>query len=429
MSEFDLELARSRVEGILRVGRRKIFKKLIVPVSAHLGSIVTISVAWFMRTGSFQFSTDYWADWVIAGFLVFVACSGVRIVLDNVTVQREMTVNRAELTDLLSIARADAELSVLNIGGDLSWLQDDFLALSAVRRFKPELKFRIYYDRSRVSGKMTQLIADTYSLGIDLIPYPHPVSPSIRCMLVDREVRDNCRVYVYSHARIPTVGEPRNKHLFLWQVFGPESLFIMEGLSALVETLEATQTHPIRIGISGLNNVGKTQLSTKLRDTLDGKYRVKLFPDQFRISGSGTTVEDNYIILFSQLMNEANGSADICIFDRTVVDNLCFLRLRSGNNNKVYQALAPKIANFIKNYDLIVHVRKSEEDFTHDSTRVTGAHRKFVGDVLDEFFSTYAIPTREIVLDVVNFHTSLEQATQDLAEEVEQIHHRKRVSE
>lgn len=415
---FDLGQAKSRAEALARNRKIRSVRTLVLPLVAHVASIATLLGLWFMRGGSFKFSPGSWTDWTVVTLLVLALASGLRLVLAELRRPSRLTVNRSELTDLVAVSRAEAELSVVNLGGDLSWLPSDLPALRSIKISRPDLRVRVFYHRSRVPREMSPILAEAEGLGIDFVPYPEGVDPSIRCMLIDREIPDNVRLHVYRRLETPLVGQPPSRQPFIWEEFGQNSEFIISAMSAFVDALESMKPAPIKIGISGLNNVGKTTLATRLRDLISKKYSVRLVGDQFRIAGGGTSLRDNYIILLSQLMSEVENGAEVCVFDRTSIDNLCFLRARTGADDIVYQTLAPRIAVAAERYDMIFFVERSNDGYSTPTRCLTGEERLIVHRTMSEFFTTYDIPRIGIKVDPGRFEESIEEAANRMCSNV-----------
>ena len=418
MNQFNLLTAKKRAKTLNRHRKFCGLRNILIPITAYIGSIITIFCAWFMRTGSFQFQATEWTDWIISLLLALTTYSGVHMLIKNLSTSPSFVIKRKDLINLLAVAKTEADLSVANIGGDLSWLKDDFQIIKEVKRKRPGLKMQIYYDRSRVPKQMIRLINQLIDIGIDLVPYPVSISPSIRCMLIDRETPENCHVCIYPRFKTPPIGEPRSEHMFLWQEFGPESPLIINSICALVKLIDNRTKSTFRLGISGINNVGKTQLSKKLRDIISSKFKVMLFMDQFRITGENTSIQNNYAILLSQLMNEHYKDSEICIYDRTLLDNFCFLCIRSGSCDSVYQNLAKEVAEAMNNFDLIIDVTKSREDYSMSTTHVTGEERKAIRCLLTKFYATHNIDKMDVVIDVEHFEQSIHDAAIKIAAKV-----------
>src|ERR1700694_91294 len=110
----DLDLSLARAQRILNRRWRRAFPGLLLPIAAYIASIVTISLAYFARSGRFQFEKTSLIDWIIAGVLVFVAAAGGWQIRRERRASPGIIVNRDELTDLVTLTRHEATRSVVN---------------------------------------------------------------------------------------------------------------------------------------------------------------------------------------------------------------------------------------------------------------------------------------------------------------------------
>ncbi|MBA7550884.1 hypothetical protein ES705_43413 [subsurface metagenome] len=265
------------------------------------------------------------------------------------------------------------------------------------------------------------MIKDLNSLGIEFFSYPFSISPFLKCIFVDRGNLENRRLYTIAHHKSPKIGEPREQHPFILKEYGPEPSFEIESINALITTLESIQMSPIKIGISGVNNVGKTRIATMLRDCLNEKFKVQFFADQFFLSGNGTNIKDNYVILCSQLLEKEDPTADICIYDRTLVDNLCFMMLRD-REDCLYRELFSLFAQIVKNYDLIVDVHRADDDYSTDTRLLKGPDRIVIRKSLDSFFKTYDLHKLDVFTDTKSLEKSINQIVTMLYDRISSIY-------
>jgi hypothetical protein len=426
MSLFDLDLARDRVRRISSRARTKRLWSSVIPLTAHFGSLVTLSSVWFFRTGKFQFQPSRWSDWLVLIVLLFIAFAGVRLLFIEWRSPNRTTVTRRDLYDLIAVAQADADRSAAMIGGDISWMAEMFPALSSLRQNRPNLRLSVYYDKSRVAPSTGELANQLEDLGTQFIPYPSTVSPALKCTLIDKETLESARLYAYARARAPIPEGKREDHLFFWQEYGPESVAFLQAIASLINVLDAASHSPIRIGIFGVNNVGKTRLASAMRDALGKRHRVQLVPDQFRVAHGSRDIDDTYHVLLAQLLSEPGGSSEVCIFDRTLLDNFCFLLLRSRNREKIYRSLSGAVAHEMRKFDLLLNVRREDGDYSADTTFVTGAERAQISKELDAFIEAYDFQSVGLFIDWRRFQESLDRALADSLERVNAVIRRRR---
>jgi len=426
--DFDIAAAIARAKKLSSKGKIRALRTILIPVTAHLGSIITISFAWFMRSGSFLFRTDSLMDWTFALLILIIAYSGIRVIVSGLTAKRRFYVKRSDMVDLNVAARDKAEVSVDIVGGDLSWLQEDFSALASYKRLKASITTKVFYDKSRISSSRLQQIEQLDSIGVHLIPYPEGISSPVKCMFIDKDLEENRRLYVYSRLASASVGQPRNLDRFKWEEFDSESSALLNSVSAFLDTVNFMYKEPIRISISGANNVGKTSLAKALRDALATRFNVILYIDAFRSTGSGTTLEDNLLALVSQILDAQETESDVAIYDRTFVDTLCYLCLKTSDGARIYNLLAPKLASLLRGFSLIIDVKRRSDDYQDSTTLVTAEDRRFIRNKLDQFFETYAISKFEVILDYERFDESVQEQVVQLTDQVIAIGQERKIS-
>jgi hypothetical protein len=427
MSNFDLEAAKVRARKVFRRRKwRRVFE-LVIPVTTHLGSVVTIAVAWFARTGSFKFDAAALSDWGAGLLALTVSLGGFYLIRKSLPAPSEMIVTRDELSVLLAVARSNATQSIHIVAGDLSWLADDLQSIIAIKSERPALHIYIHYDRHRVSRKEVKDIQELDRNGVRLLPH-NDQSLTTRFTIIDIMDSSTHRAYTYEHARIPGVTEPRSKNQFTWKEFGPDSLVVIRAFCAIIELLRRAPVEPLRIGISGVNNVGKTSLANELRLVLSADFKVHLVPDQFRLVNDGASFDGSVAILLAELIgSEIPNDTEIVIYDRTLLDNLLFLRVRSDQDD-LYREIVKPIVSVIKTYDLIIYVKRSMENFSARTSHVLARDRHRVQDMFVECFSIYDIPHREISMRLESFDTDVREAAATLSKEVRDIYQRRRIA-
>ena len=428
MSAFDFDAASKRASNVLRKAGYRRASLLLLPITTHLSSIATLSVAWFARGGSFQFNASAIADWGAVGLAILVGVGGIDLIRRALPPTTEMVLSRDELGDLLAVARSDADISIHIVAGDLSWLPDDLDSLIAIKTRKPSLRITVHYDRDRVAKSEVGNIETLSNKGIVLRPYTDIPTLTSRFTLIDIEDQGTTRVFTYDHARVPNALEPRGENRFLWRAFGPHSTIAISAFSTVISMLRRTQPEPIRIGISGVNNVGKTSLANALRAELSGQFKVHLIPDQFRHVSGGATVNGSIAILLSELARApSEDDADVVIYDRTILDNLIFLRLRAQADD-VYNALIKPIVTIVKSLDLIVYVKPADGAFSAGTTFVSANDRQRISEFFDECLAAYDITHQEVALGAGTFTADVRGAAQKVATTAREIYHRKRIA-
>lgn len=428
MSMFSLSEARQSVKKHYRNQKVASLRRAVIPITAHLGSVGTIFTMYFFRTGSFTFDATSWKNWGVIAILVFIIISGLLIIIRELHRTKGVIVERTMLTELLAMARVSAETSAETLAGDLSWLEEESPALRAVKAENPTLRITVFYDRDRVSRDLLLRVSKLEDSGIELVPYPVGITPLIRCTVVDRELPYATRAYAYVRHGSEYTELARPQHQFEWQELSTNNTIVISALSSLIEILRATMTTTIRIGISGINNVGKTTFATKLRSTLQKRFTVDLIPDHFRTVKNGTELNNNFRILFEQLADN-HSNADVCIYDRTLIDNLCFLRMRNRHDESLYHNLVSVVAIASSTLDLIVDIRFLANSEIGNTKHVTATDRNFVRSALDEFFDTYDVNRITFEIDPDDFDASINKAVDSAAKNIEHLLRARKVAD
>lgn len=340
--------------------------------------------------------------------------------------KRGRFVGRSQLDVLIGAARAKASESIVNLGGDLTWIEGDLETLRAVRIAKPQVKMLVFFDRFRTSSSLAPVLRQLEQMGVELRAYPPGFTAKPKCMLIDRE-SGLSRLYTFDRvppSPVSSTAEKSQEFVFREHEAGDT----LEMARSLVKLLDSMRTEPIKVAICGANNVGKSKLVTCLVQQLSTHFEVDPVGDIFREQGAGTSPIQNYIMLWKQREKEQKQvTSAIRVFDRTVVDNLCFLAVREGHNG-LYASLAPEIAAHARGYDLLVDVRRKDANYTEETGRTKPEERQRVRKYLDDFFVNYGLHTYKVETDSANLEASIRHAADRLAAEVREIAIRRRMS-
>ena len=399
IARFDLQDATAISRAVREREQRKTRLQLFVAVVGYVSGVFGMAGLYFARSGQLKFEIARPADWIVVLFITMLVVLGVLGTRKQYTAKSSFEVNRTELGKLAAIARYEAVNSVVNLSGDITWLEDDLPALNEVMQKKPSLMMQVYYDKGRVHAGTEAIRHRAEAVGIEFIPYPAGSTVSIRCMITDHTSDDSRRVFTFT--RLENVGSDvrRAEHRFMWREFGSESPIVGESVTSLIQMLHSVANRSIRIGISGVNNVGKTTIAGSVHKEISSQLSATLVLDVFRGEGSGISMERNYAMLWDQFQKELTpGSGAVTIYDRTTIDNLCYLRAR--NHEDLYQALAPRIAEHARRFDLIFDIRRPDNDYSNSTTHVSGDMRKQAREFIDTFLLNYQIKVHVVVVDV-----------------------------
>jgi len=320
-----------------------------------------------------------------------------------------ISIKRHQLRDFIASERSQASHSATSLGGDLSWVREELPALQAVRASNPTVRLRIFYDRTGIARSMLPILQQLRNLDIELRPYPAGTTLNFRSMLIDETDANERRVVWYTRGKTPSPQTPNDEHPFFWHKAGADAAFIVDAISALVATFDALPRQPFRVGVCGVNNVGKTALVIGLQRFLETRrLQVNVIRDVFRDMGTGIDLERNYAMLMAQLKAEASGaSCDVLIFDRTAIDNYAFLQMRQGHGAQQESALHTQVVSTARGLDMLLDVHPKSRTYTTPTRHVTAEQRSSIRVILDRFLKSHQLPTEPVVLDPEAFNASL----------------------
>lgn len=327
----------------------------------------------------------------------------------------EIRVKRHELRDIVAAVRLQANSSVISVVGDLSWIADEMPAFRVVKQQRPELRLCIFYDGAKVHRDMAPMLLELRRLGVELRPYPSEINARLRCMLIDSDNRSARRVGWISHAEIPNPAVPKDEHEFFWNMAGIGEDMLLDSIQDFAETLSQLPRPALKIGIIGVNNVGKTKFTEQLKIRLNTMmFKNRIIPDIFDHVESGTSLEANHAMLTRQLIAETAGTDfDIYLFDRTSVDNYCYFCLRA--EKEILPNLQPSVIDSARSFEFLVDIHLRDDQYPGARKHVTLEQRERVRSLLNGFLQRHSIETQPVVLDSNRFDESLNSEADRIA--------------
>ena len=121
-------------------------------VVAHIASVLTI-----ISLLPSQFKSGGWNLFIIIAGIIWII-SGIYTMRYLFNTRRVAVVDYMELHDLLTVARYEAERSIITIGGDLSWLKNDIKTLREIKEEHPHIHIYIYYEKDKLSRDTKELV-------------------------------------------------------------------------------------------------------------------------------------------------------------------------------------------------------------------------------------------------------------------------------
>ena len=444
------ENIKSSIEEVKRINRRRIcfeLKKQIVPIISYFSSILSIIVLAFFNGNQFHFNFRSIWDYILLGVCLLLLVVGTCNIVKEIKLEDDFDVSRDELHHLLTVARYNASCSIINVAGDLSWLSSDFETLKSIKEINPELKITIFYDKKYVQESSMIMIDYLKENHIArLIPYSD-YHIAMKFMITDfsfePEMKSQSKIFVYPKsdgARFDKKFETR----FLWKSFNTKDREIYMSLWSMLNILEKVSDQHFRLGISGVNNVGKTTIAKRCLARLTSKYATRLYDDYFD-NYNGKTLYDNLCIILSQQIQEQTCDSEINIFDRPLIDNFFYLCMReeelreSYSNTKsnkkhlthlhpsieyIYESMLHNVSMQMKKYDLILFIRKKNDMFDVSTSNVQSAQRKRIHTMLSNFYNSADFKGRVLVYDVDHndFDNSIDEIVNLVVNEIDKIY-------
>ncbi len=399
----------------------------------HLASVLALAGAYFY---SHDWSYKKITDWIVVIACIILFFIGFKSLYKK---EIKMVASYKELHDLLTVARYEAESSIVNIGGDISWLKYDIESLRKIKKEHNDVKIRIYYDKNKLSNETRTLMEEVRKENVvNLIPYPEGIKPpNIRCMITDYDYREreNCKIFTYSKVD----GNGTTQHSddkFEWQEntikTNPE---LYEIITSFLQTLTKSEKHQIKVGISGLNNTGKTSIISECYKILRQKFKVFIVPDTFEFMPKEQNVKEiNKQIIFKQTIEMCTHyDADIVIFDRTPFDNFIYLLMReteysASPKNKIKQLKAEYdylVKNLMGCFDLKFFVQRKTNTEKCKTKYVSPKERKYLIDLYNKYNREY-LPNIDAVFETRGkefFAEDVQKAARTISEKIQDYYY------
>lgn len=317
--------------------------------------------------------------------------------------------------------------SVVNIAGDLSWLEKQYDVFETLRNKGCPVK--IYYCNNEITQAdcIAVQIQKYKELGIQMIPYPTEMEPhhkSLKGLIIDNGEED---LKFYSFMKKDDEG--LYMRCSLYKNNAPELKIVQAYIKSLdvfvemvykIKILKLPQKEinkNMLIGVSGLNNIGKSTLCRQMIKEF-GEDVVELIPDTFIQHSGESDLEialfciSIQMTIFNKTRYEKPGKS-IYIFDRTPIDNLAFLlvymnqlkKKNTSNLKKLKAVNAEKYSNkwdeyltkleleiemFMKNFDLVaLLVPQKKEDWINLDNQTSAVSNDVRLSVLKEIDRLY----------------------------------------
>ncbi len=404
-------------------------------VIAHIASVISIPSLYF-NNRSWDYSNIL--DWGVVGVGLLIAILGILSIRKELYRENILHVDYSTLHDLLTVARFEAENSIITLGGDLSWLNRDIESIREIKKEHPQVQIKIYYDKKKLSNDTRRLINTIQEENIiQLVPYPYNIVPNIRCMITDFNYAEieNCKIYLYPKILRRNAFQ-HSKDGFDWQEYSHNNnTNLYDALSSFLDLLDSCKRNSILIGICGINNSGKTSIINKSAKILRKNFTVHIVPDAFaNISSKKQIKEINKRIIsqsalnFSKVYNE-----QIIIFDRTPFDNYVYFLMREilsepnpsrkDKKNTLLVRYNYLIKEQMKKFDLIYKIQRESEPVNYSTTWVSPEERSFVLDLYKELEQEYIPDIRHLYCISDTFGKDIDEVAGKIAIDIQNYYY------
>lgn len=387
--------------------------ELLLDLFTLIGSAVTIFFTYY-KDG---IVLNNYKDFGIDIFLIIILLVWIYRAYKTIFHWNSLDLPKDTFFDYLPLQLEKASTKIKSIAGDVSWLEDQKSVYYKLIANNPHMNISIYYSGKEVANKKRtmELIEEYGNRGLKMIPYPYEVKTEhIKGILIDPDA-ENARFLSFSKIdegdKITCTkfyASTNEFHLANSFVNSIDSYILLENTMKCLEEKneskiremdikisecleEIKEKKCVYVGVSGLNNIGKSTLC----DTLKRKYseRVVIIRDPF-ISDIKSSSFDialfcllNQILEFQTMFNEID-TGTIFIFDRTPIDNYAFLR--SYKNSTIYdryvERLESAIQSFMDCFDLIILLTPEEGYKFEKTSRLKSDYRRTLSDSILELY-------------------------------------------
>lgn len=326
----------------------------------------------------------------------------------------KLIVNRAQLFEMVRGLKLSAQHSVTNFAGDLSWLYDELPLLKTLREGGADKQIQIFFNRLEVED--SPIVAQARQLGARIIPYPLGLEVPFRGLIIDVELESDCQVLLINKvARRPwSLGSEEYEYSVDHHTAASNAPFVRTA-RMLYNVLMRPPIPRLKIGITGLNNVGKTSVAAGVARLLENKWRTSLVSDSFRVLAPRVDFAANLEMLFLQFVSEVDASmrSDVIVCDRTLIDNFIFMKMRNTENEDMLRFLEPLVVRYARSYDRLFYLSPGNEIVS--SKHLSVSERTLVLRMFNDFLHHNSIGVIEVRVE------SVSAAVQQIVKHVEQM--------
>jgi len=356
---------------VQKIKNKQYFKKLrqiVIPITSHFAGLIAIFSFKFINQGNFIFNNNL-LDWSVLILMFVLTYTGFQDITRILRNNYSLTLSRAELSYFLNTAREQSVSSIISICGDLSWLNEDRTHLIGLRRGTNKPSIKIFFNRTKTTKTTKELMSELMRFGIEFLPYDNfNEKHNTNYLLIDYGTDDEKPIIMYEKITNSST-DPKTTDEFVWTESSIKDNKTLAFILKFIQIHDIASKNPIKIGICGINNVGKTTLAKYCFSRLKVIYHTKFFEDEFK-NHTSTDAYTNSLILHNQISNQQFSGNKLCIFDRTSIDNYFYFFVRASMDNDV--SVFPKSEEVFTDYyqdvdknmdelDLLIYVENNSK--------------------------------------------------------------------
>lgn len=293
---------------------------------------------------------------------------------------------RAKFFEYVDRERSKVKTSIINIAGNLSWIAEEKDSYKKFIEGNKKIQISMFYDESKIGDdpKKKEIIEEYRNMGVKIEPYPINDMPYLTSMMLDVENEDETRLYVFQKDK----EQDDDFIITLYRKDAPTLKFAKAFIHSMKLYIE---TNKVIIGLSGINNIGKTTLSTCIKKELEDK--VVIIEDTFNgFNTSDYKVAMECLLMQYMLFTEIlyNSKAKVILFDRTPIDNFVFLKMNipSEDQNKI-KMIKENVKKSMGLFSFVVYLKPSSKFRYRKTSHLTSNQRTKLRDNLDALYVDY----------------------------------------
>jgi len=370
--------------------RGLIHRKTVLLLFALVGSAASLVPLAYHAGSAWSFDVTSAPHYVVLAFVLAALLAFALELREDLSQYRPQHVTRIELAGLVHCARRNAVGGAVSFSGDVSWLRDEAPLLGTLRA--KNISVQIFHTPTTLSHETLMAVSES----VVLCSYDFVADARYLYLKVGDE-----REELYRIEKLASAPDAHpSQHKFLWQQLDPKESYTRFALATFRWLIAKHVRPPLRIGIIGANDVGKTTMANalfaRLRDRL--ATDVRLYPDIFKKDIGGVSAQDNRNMLAAQLDAEAGAPPDtVCLFDRTSLDNYAFFRIRHPKEDHYFSRR--EVSRSIRSFDLFFDLHVDGNDYSLDTTHTSGAVRADARRLISDLLAESGVPVHKITLD------------------------------